>query len=166
MLPVAQRLFLQQLSRQRVFPFCIFLRACSNVRVSTIRNSTRARTDGLSSNRVFLPFAPNLRPSLSAPRGLLSDADERRLDTERIQKAIDQCGSGKAVELHGSGDRNVFLAAPFHLQPGVTLLIDANTVLYASRNPRDYDVDAAQLRGRRSERPWMQTFYRRRPRTA
>jgi polygalacturonase len=81
-----------------------------------------------------------LEASLSAPRGVLSDADEHRTDTERIQKAIDHCEDGKAVELHGSGDRNVFLAAPFHLQAGVTLLIDANTVLYASRNPRDYDV--------------------------
>ncbi len=81
-----------------------------------------------------------LEASLSAPHGVLSDADERRTDTQRIQKAIDHCESGKAVELHGSGDRNVFLAAPFHLQPGVTLLIDGNTALYASRNPRDYDV--------------------------
>jgi polygalacturonase len=46
----------------------------------------------------------------------------------------------KAVELHASRGRNVFLAGRFHLQPGVTLLIDADTVLYASRNPRDYDV--------------------------
>lgn len=81
-----------------------------------------------------------LEASLSAPRGVLSDADERRMDTERIQKAIDHCEVGKAVELRGSGEQNVFLAAPFHLQPGVTLLIDANTVLYASRNPRDYDI--------------------------
>jgi polygalacturonase len=81
-----------------------------------------------------------LEASLSAPRGVLSDADEHRMDTERIQNAIDHCGDGKAVELHGSGERSVFLAAPFHLQPGVTLLVDANTVLYASRNPRDYDV--------------------------
>jgi polygalacturonase len=81
-----------------------------------------------------------LEANLAAPHGLLSDADEHRADTERIQKAIDHCGDGKAVELHGSGGRNVFLAAPFHLQPGVALLIDANTVLYASRNPRDYDV--------------------------
>jgi polygalacturonase len=82
-----------------------------------------------------------LEASLSAPKGVLSDAEELRTDTERIQRAIDHCGEGKAVELHGSGDRNVFLAAPFHLQPGVTLLIDSNTVLYASRNPRDYDVN-------------------------
>jgi polygalacturonase len=86
------------------------------------------------------PVCVKLEAKLSAPQGLLSDADERRLDTERIQNAIDQCGEGKAVELHGSGDRNVFLAAPFHLQSGVTVLIDAYTVLYASRNPRDYDL--------------------------
>jgi polygalacturonase len=88
------------------------------------------------------PVCTKLEAVLSAPQGLLTDADERRTDkdTERIQKAIDQCGGGKAVELHGAGDKNVFLAAPFRLQPGVTLLIDANTVLYASRNPRDYDV--------------------------
>src|SRR6202167_88429 len=81
-----------------------------------------------------------LEAKLSAPRGVLSDADERRMDTDRIQKAIDHCQAGKAVELHGSGARDVFMAAPFRLQPGVTLLIDANTVLYASRNPRDYDI--------------------------
>jgi len=88
----------------------------------------------------FPPVCTRLEANLSAPRGLLTDADERRLDTERIQNAINHCGDGRAVELHGSRDRNVFLAAPFHLQPGVTLLVDANTVLYASRNPRDYDV--------------------------
>jgi polygalacturonase len=86
------------------------------------------------------PVCTKLEANLSAPHGLLTDAEERRMDTERIQKAIDRCGDGKAVELYGSSGRNVFLAAPFHLQPGVTLLIDADTVLYASRNPRDYDV--------------------------
>jgi polygalacturonase len=86
------------------------------------------------------PICTKLEAKLSAPHGLLTDTDEHRLDSERIQAAIDHCSSGHAVELHGSGDRNVFLAAPFHLQPGVTLLIDADTVIYASRNPRDYDL--------------------------
>jgi polygalacturonase len=86
------------------------------------------------------PVCTKLEARLSAPHGLLTDADERRMDTERLQKAIDSCGDGEAVELNGSGERNVFLASPFHLLTGVTLLIDANTVLYASRNPRDYDV--------------------------
>jgi len=86
------------------------------------------------------PVCARLESRLSAPHGLLTDTDERREDTVRIQKAIDSCGEGKSVELHGTGARNVFLAGPFHLQAGVTLLIDANTVLYASRDPRDYDV--------------------------
>jgi polygalacturonase len=86
------------------------------------------------------PVCVKLEARLSAPHGILSDADEHRMDTERVQDAIDHCGEGKAVELHGFGKRNVFLAAPFHLQPGVTLLIDAYAVLYASRNPRDYDL--------------------------
>jgi polygalacturonase len=103
-----------------------------------------AKLDAQDRRTVVEPHIPpvcmKLEANLSAPHGLLSDADEGRMDTERIQRAIDQCGDGKAVELHGSGDRNVFLAAPLHLRTGVTLLIDAYTVLYASRNPRDYDV--------------------------
>ena len=88
----------------------------------------------------FPPVCTRLEALLSAPGGVLSDSDERRLDTARIQDAIDHCAKGQSVELHGSGARNVFLASPFHLQAGVTLLVDADTVLYASRNPRDYDV--------------------------
>lgn len=86
------------------------------------------------------PVCVKLEAELSAPNGVLSDADENRMDTQRIQDAIDHCSMGTAVELHGSTKRNAFLAAPFHLQPGITLLVDANTVLYASRNPRDYDL--------------------------
>src|ERR1700722_7410233 len=88
----------------------------------------------------FPPVCTRLEALLSAPGGVLSDSDERRLDTARIQDAIDHCAKGRSVELHGSSARNVFLASPFHLQAGVTLLVDADTVLYASRNPRDYDV--------------------------
>jgi polygalacturonase len=81
-----------------------------------------------------------LDAQLSAPGGALTDDDERRLDTGRIQDAIDHCRKGDAVELRAAGDRNVFLAAPFQLKSGVTLLIDSNVALFASRNPRDYDV--------------------------
>ena len=81
-----------------------------------------------------------LKAQLSAPGGVLPEADEHRMDTGRIQKAIDRCTAGRAVELRGSPGRNVFLSAPLNLKKGITLLIDANTVLYASRNPRDYDV--------------------------
>jgi polygalacturonase len=76
----------------------------------------------------------------AAPGGVLSDAAERAPDTERIQRAIDICAQGKAVELKPAGGNNIFLTGPIQLKPGVTLLIDANTALFASRNPRDYDV--------------------------
>jgi polygalacturonase len=108
--------------------------------VSTVSVNLAAQDRRNVTEPHFPPICVKLEPSLSGPHGLLSDAEEHRLDTERIQNAIDRCAEGKAVELHGNGDRNVFLAAPLHLQPGVTLLVDAYTVLYASRNPRDYDL--------------------------
>ena len=51
-----------------------------------------------------------LTARLGAPGGALSDADERRPDTARLQKAIDGCAPGKAVELEPEGDRQVFLS--------------------------------------------------------
>jgi len=45
-------------------------------------------------------------------------ADESRLDTKRIQQALDSCGPGKAVVLVAEGSKNAFLAGPLDLQPG------------------------------------------------
>ena len=81
-----------------------------------------------------------LDAQLSAPGGILSDYDEHRPDTERIQSAIDHCKKRQAVKLRAVGGHNIFLAAPLYLKSGVTLLIDANAALFASRNPRDYDI--------------------------
>jgi polygalacturonase len=81
-----------------------------------------------------------LDAQLSAPGGVLSNDDEHRADTERIQTAVDHCKRGRAVELRSVGGHNIFLAGPLYLKSGVTLLIDANTALFASRNPRDYDI--------------------------
>jgi polygalacturonase len=67
-----------------------------------------------------------------------SKIEEDRLDTVRIQQALDNCPPGQAVELTGK----VFLSGPLQLREGVTLLIDAGTTLYGSRNPRDYDLSA------------------------
>lgn len=77
---------------------------------------------------------------LSAPDGHLPAADEQRLDTARIQAAIDGCMPGHAVELRATRDGNVFLTGPLQLRTGVTLLVDAGTALYASRDPRLYDL--------------------------
>ncbi|HEY3593610.1 MAG TPA: hypothetical protein VGL13_07040, partial [Polyangiaceae bacterium] len=86
------------------------------------------------------PSCTVLDAALSAPKGVLADADEDKPDTQRIQQAIDACGHGKAVELRAAGDKNVFLTGPLQLKPGVTLLVTGHVALFASRNPRDYDV--------------------------
>jgi polygalacturonase len=88
----------------------------------------------------FPPVCSTLRARLSAPGGRLAEDDEQKLDTARIQQAIDACPAGHAVELRGSGGRRVFLSGPLALRRGVTLLVDAGVALYASRNPRLYDV--------------------------
>lgn len=72
---------------------------------------------------------------------MLSDAAEKMPDTARIQEAIDHCIAGQAVELKSSGANHIFLSGPITLKPGITLLVDANTGVFASRNPRDYDVE-------------------------
>jgi polygalacturonase len=78
-----------------------------------------------------------LRAALTAP---ISDPDEGKLDTARIQQAMDQCSAGQAVELKPDASHGAFLSGPLQLRQGVTLLIDAGATLYASRNARDYDV--------------------------
>src|SRR5215475_2960342 len=88
----------------------------------------------------FPPACEVLTAHHAAPGGVLSDAAEHAPDTARIQHAIDTCATGKAVELKPAGGNNIFLSGPLQLKPGVTLLIDANTALFASRDPRDYDV--------------------------
>jgi polygalacturonase len=82
-----------------------------------------------------------LEASIVASEGVISAKDERNLDTGRIQHAIDTCTPGKAVVLRGYGRKNVFLSGPISLRAGVTLVVDANTALVASRDPRVYDVN-------------------------
>jgi len=86
------------------------------------------------------PTCVALPARLSAPKGLLSDAAEQSPDTKRIQDAIDGCAPGKAVVLRSEGRKDVFLSGPLHLKAGVTLVVAARTALFASRNPRDYDL--------------------------
>jgi polygalacturonase len=81
-----------------------------------------------------------LEASIAATHGLIAPQDERKLDTARIQSAIDQCAANKAVVLRARGKKNVFLSGPIALRSGVTLVVDANTSLVASRDPRIYDL--------------------------
>jgi polygalacturonase len=81
-----------------------------------------------------------LAAQLQASGKSLAAADEQKPDTVRIQSALDHCAAGQAVELKPDGARNAFLAGPMQLRAGVTLLVDAGVTLFASRNPRDYDL--------------------------
>ncbi|MGA7832230.1 MAG: pectinesterase family protein [Terracidiphilus sp.] len=81
-----------------------------------------------------------LDASIAAPHGIIAEQDEQSLDTVRIQNAIDHCAPGKAVVLRAQGAKNVFLTGPITLSTGVTLVVNANTALVASRDPRIYDI--------------------------
>jgi len=85
----------------------------------------------------------------------IREVDEDKLDTERIQKAIDGCKAGQAVELAAvsgacakdvarcSAAKAAFLTGPLELREGVTLLIDKDVTLFGSRDPKVYEfVDA------------------------
>ena len=86
------------------------------------------------------PACSTLEAAIAAKSGVLLETDELRTDTQRIQSAIDGCTAGKAVVLQVHGDRSVFLSGPLTLKSGVTLVVSANTVLAASRDPRAFDI--------------------------
>jgi len=87
---------------------------------------------------------------LGYPDGHLMTGDgkdaEDKLDTERIQTAIDNCGAGKAVELTdhigplAGLPGNAYLTGPLELREGVTLLIDKGITLYGSRDAKVYEI--------------------------
>ena len=70
----------------------------------------------------------------------IGEADESKVDTARIQKALDACSAGKAVVLKSAGANNAFLSGPLDLKPGVALVVDANTTLFASRDAKLFEV--------------------------
>ena len=90
---------------------------------------------------VIPPSCFVLIAKLSAVNGkTLAEADEDKLDTNRIQKAIDGCPKGFSVELKADGAHNAFLSGPLDLRAGVTLRVDAKTTLFGSRDARVYEV--------------------------
>jgi beta-xylosidase len=88
------------------------------------------------------PFTCTVVPAqlTSVADSTLAEADEGRLDTKRIQQAIDGCAPGKAVVLQRANGHAAFLTGPLQLKPGVTLVVDTGVVLFASRDARQYDV--------------------------
>jgi polygalacturonase len=81
--------------------------------------------------------------------GDLDSTDNLHFDTSRIQSALNNCAAGEAVELAVgttydgvSGNYNAFQLQPISIPSGVTLLIDSGVTVFASINPRDYDVSS------------------------
>ena len=99
--------------------------------------SARAQDTRIVTEPAIPPSCAVLAAKLPAR---LTEADENKPDTARIQEALDRCGAGHAVELKAAGEAHAFLAGPLQLRAGVTLLLDGGAILFASRNPRDYDV--------------------------
>ncbi|MBN1378633.1 MAG: polygalacturonase [Gammaproteobacteria bacterium] len=106
-----------------------------------------------------------LLANLAQQKGLLPDAvdsnpKKSNPDTARLQAAIDNCPVGQAVKLVADGSKNAFLAGPFSLASGVTLWVDKDVTLFASRSPADYDLgdgvcgDALPDKGNRCK-PWI-----------
>ncbi len=91
---------------------------------------------------VIPPVCTVVSAQLTEANGGLAAADEMKLDTARIQKAMDGCGKGKAVELKPEGGKTGFLSGPLVLRTGVTLLVDKGATLFGSRNPADYEMHA------------------------
>jgi polygalacturonase len=103
-----------------------------------------ALVNAQDTRKVVEPTIPPACTTLTAEIGRagmsIAPEDETKLDTARIQNAIDRCAAGHAVVLKRSAvRRDAFLSGPLQLRKGVTLVIDRGTFLYGSRNPRDYD---------------------------
>jgi polygalacturonase len=88
-----------------------------------------------------------LPAQLRAMNDKLSEADERKLDTDRIQAALDKCTPGMAVELKPASGNNAFLTGPLELRTGVTLLVDEGVTLFGSRDAALYEYKDATTTG-------------------
>jgi len=91
---------------------------------------------------VFPPACITLDAQLTKAGKSLAPDDESKLDTARIQDALDKCGKGKAVVLGAKGPANAFLTGPIELRDGVTLLVDKGVTLFASRDPKLFETSA------------------------
>jgi polygalacturonase len=93
---------------------------------------------------VIEPFFPQLCTTLDSQLQTsgrsLAPADEQKLDTARIQRAIDKCGRGRAVLLRVDETDNAFLSGPLELKPDITLIVGLGVTLFASRDPALFAV--------------------------
>lgn len=81
-------------------------------------------------------FCAKLEARLTSVNDGIAPADESKLDTDRIQKAIDGCAKGQGVVLQVQGGANAFLSGPLELREGITLVVDKGVTLYESIDPK------------------------------
>ncbi len=87
------------------------------------------------------PACATLHAKIGRAATSIAPEDENPLDTLRIQAALDACPAGRAVVLERASERtDAFLSGPLELRRGVALVVAHGTYLFASRNPRDYDL--------------------------
>lgn len=116
--------------------------ACLAIGLTLLPKCVFAQDTRIVIEPVIPPVCANLVAQLSSSDSTLSASDESRPDTQRIQEAIDHCPQGQAVRLQANGALDAFLSGPLQLRTGVTILVAPRTVLFGSRNPRDYDLSA------------------------
>jgi polygalacturonase len=89
---------------------------------------------------VFPQLCATVDAQFHADGPSLAVADEQKLDTARIQKAIDKCGKGRAVMLRVDETNNAFVSGPLVLKPEITLIVGLGVTLFASRDPAVFAV--------------------------
>src|SRR5258708_15035345 len=106
--------------------------------------SLQAQVTG-DSRTVNEPVFPTVCTVLTAQQ-TAGSLNENAPDTSRIQTAINNCPVGQAVELEASGPVNAFLIQPITIKAGVTLIVDAEAIVFASINPADYSCTKTNWR--------------------
>src|SRR3984893_12917874 len=124
-------------------PLCVALSCVAAFAGIVILGGTASAQD---TRQVAEPKIPascvQLSAQLRAVNDRLAEEDESKLDTARIQSALDKCKPGMAVELAPASGNNAFLSGPLEMRTGVTLLIDEGVTLFGSRDAAVYESTA------------------------
>jgi polygalacturonase len=92
------------------------------------------------SSQICTTLTAHLTAVNNSADSLDSDPANSSPDTARIQSAIDNCPSGQAVKLVVSPvGGNALISGALTLKSGVTFWVDKGVILFASRNPSDFD---------------------------
>jgi polygalacturonase len=126
--------------------------ACLAIAIASAAPRLHAQDLRTVKEPVIPPACTTLKATLTAAsatggdievRARKAGSDSAGLDTARLQRALDQCADGLAVELAPDVGNTAFLTGPIALRPGVTLLLDKGVTLYATRNPESYAITPA-----------------------